>query len=239
MRKEQTNEEKKQQFEYMRSLAFKEKKEKSESKTNEMKKVLSKNTELEAAKIEQYNERQRKIQQQKLELEEQQRVELIKKEERNRYRDIHIKETLKNNENLENQKKSYILEKINIRNEMVEKVQMMKERDNMEKSEYRTIKRIEKEDALKKLSNLQEYERTKIMERLNDKGMKIEEFKVQKSNIVEKKRQTQEEINKKKQEYAEKFENIFKKKNIDVIYLFTYRIKLSDNYNKCSQTILT
>ena len=217
MRKEMINEEKKQQFEYMRSLAFKEKKEKSEARSNEMKKVLAKNTELEQMKIEQYNERQKKIQQHKLEIEEQQRLEQFKKEERNRNRDIHIKETLKNNEKLENQKKYYILDKISKRDDMVNQMRMMKERDNMEKSEMRTIKRIEKEEGLKRLANLQEYERSKILERLSDKDMRIEEFKTQKSIIAEKKRQTQEEINRKKAEYAEKFESIFRKKTIDVI----------------------
>jgi len=49
------------------------------------------------------------------------------------------------------------------------------------------------------------------MEKMN----RIEDYKVQKNIIANQKREMQEQISRKKQQYAEKFEKIFKNKGIE------------------------
>jgi hypothetical protein len=217
LKKEHQNEEKKHQFETMREMAFKSRKDKNEQRNQEIKKVLEKNQEQEQKKVDEYNKKQQIIQQKKQELEVSQISEHKKKIEKMNERDNHIKATLRNNEDLENQKKEYILTKIKERDDMVQRMQMMKERENMEKSESRVIKRYEKDEALKRLSNIQDFEKSRTLGKIYEKNHRIEEFKQQRGVIADKKRFAHDEVNRKKAEYQAKFDSIFKHKNVDVI----------------------
>lgn len=215
LEKQRKNEIKKNQFEELRNLAFKEQKKQSAMRTEEIKKVLMRNEQMEKQKVESYYEKQKQIQQKKEELEEIHKEEIRQKIERQKNRENKIKQTLQMNELMENAKKNEIIEKIEFKEERKKNLQMMKERECMEKSEIIVRKKLEKEENIKRIARMQEYERAKTLERLQEKSMRLEEFKLQKSIIADKKREIQDEISRKKQEYVEKFEKIFKKKNID------------------------
>ena len=93
---------------------------------------------------------------------------------------------------------------------------MLKEREMMEKSESVTLKRIERKEHIKKITQVLEYERQVIQEKLIEKSQKLSNFFSKKNNILNKKREFSNEMLKKKEEYMTKFQSIFKKKQLDV-----------------------
>ena len=93
---------------------------------------------------------------------------------------------------------------------------MLKEREMMEKSESVTLKRIERKEQIKKITQVLEYERQVIQEKLIEKSQKLSNFFSKKNNILNKKREFSNEMLKKKEEYMTKFQSIFKKKQLDV-----------------------
>ena len=117
--KQQQNEMKKQQFEYLRSIAFNNEKTKSFKKSLEIRKVIEKNKDLEIQKINDYNEKQTFIQKRKEELKEFHEEEKRKKLHKIAKTKKKIESVLKVNEKQEETKKSKILEKINFNDEKV------------------------------------------------------------------------------------------------------------------------
>ena len=93
---------------------------------------------------------------------------------------------------------------------------MLKEREMMEKSESVTLKRIERKEHIKKITQVLEYERQVIQEKLIEKSQRLSNFFSKKNNILNKKREFSNEMLKKKEEYMTKFQSIFKKKQLDV-----------------------
>jgi hypothetical protein len=215
LEKQTRNEIKKQQFEKLREIAFRDKQMQALKRSEEIKKVIEKTREMEKMKIVAYNEKQKFIQIKKEELELIQRDEIKNKLERQQMRESKIKQTLQMNEELENNKKSVILQKIEFKEFRRKETSVMRERDFMEKSEINTRKRLEKEENIRRIANMQEEERRRTFQRLNEKNQRLDEFIFQKSMIAGKKREIQDEISRKKQEYVERFDKIFRKKTLN------------------------
>lgn len=98
---------------------------------------------------------------------------------------------------------------------------MIKEREMMEKSEIQNLRKIERKEQIKKISQIQQYEREVFFEKLQEKSYRLQEFMNQKSMMASKRREISSEMSKKKEEYMQKFDKIFKKKQIDVFYSIT------------------
>ena len=152
-------------------------------------------------------------------------IEEIQKEiarntaERNEQRENELKERMEKYLVDEENRKREIMEKIEIRGFKIENMQKEKEREIMERSEFFTKKCIEKQDNIKRIAKLQDYHRSKVLEGLQEKSQKVDEFVMQKSLIAEKKRELQGVIKEKKKDLMQKFDRLFKKKNLDVIIL--------------------
>ena len=215
LEKQKRNEIKKQQFESLREIAFRDKQSEAVKRAEEIKKVIEKTRDMEKMKIVAYHEKQKIIQIKKEELELIQREERKNKLERLQLRDSKIKQTLQMNEELENNKKSVILQKIEFRDFRRKEASLIREREFMERSENNTRKRLDKEENIRIIAKMQEDERHRTFQRLNDKSQRLDEFISQKSMIASKKREVQDEISRKKQEYVERFEKIFKKKTLN------------------------
>ncbi len=86
-------------------------------------------------------------------------------------------ETLKNNEEILNQRKSKILEKIHENEIKVQMVEKLKEQELMNKNEMNIIKSIDREENIKRLSRIQEYQRMKTRFKLEEKSKHFENFK--------------------------------------------------------------
>jgi hypothetical protein len=215
MEKQLHNDMKKQQFEKLREIAFMDKQVQARCRAEEIRKVIEKNENMGKMKVQNYNEKQKIIQMKKEELEEMQKLELMNKQERLRMRESKIKQTLQMNEELELNKKSVILQKMEYKDSKRKEGSMMREREFMERSEMNTRRRLEKEEIIRRIARMQEEERARTLMRLNEKSQRLDEFKSQKSMIADKKREVQDEISRKKQEYIERFDKIFKKKTLN------------------------
>jgi len=90
------------------------------------------------------------------------------------------------------------LEKIGKNDEKILRVNMWKERILMEKSEINNIKVFEKKENLKKITRKQEVEGEEIMQKIEEKSKRFEDFRMQKYMLAEKRKQIQSEISKKK-----------------------------------------
>ena len=211
------NDKKRKSFEDLRELAFKKRKIQSAKRAEDIVKVLEKNDYIEKQRLQEYKEKQSIILSRKFEIEEIQKEMRKMKEEKNEFKENEIRERMDKYFADEERRKKEIMERIEIHDYKIKNLQTEKERENMEKSEMITKKRIEKEENIKRISRLQDYDRSKVLERLQDKNNKVEEFVFQKSLISDKKREMQQVINQKKNELLTKFDKVFKKKNMDVI----------------------
>jgi hypothetical protein len=99
----------------------------------------------------------------------------------------------------------------------------MKERDMMEKSENKNLKRIEKKEQIRKIEHIQEFQRESLNEQLQEKSMRMQELMNQKNEMALKRKEFSTDMAKKKDEYMKIFESIFRKKQLDVIITKLYR----------------
>jgi hypothetical protein len=228
MEKQKLNEEKKLNFENLRELAFKERQDKNAKKSEKIQKVLLNNELHEKQRLYEYKEKQDLIYYRKMELEEMQNEIKKLRGEQNHIKEAEIKEKIFNYYQREEKRKKEIMDKIELKEYRIRYLKEENEREYMEKSEKMTRIRMEKEDKIRRIENLHEYERNIAYKRLMEKDQKLEEFISQKSLILDKKKEMQDYVNKKKKHTLEKFEKIFKKKNIDVINI-SINIK---KYNK-------
>jgi len=217
--KQKINEEKKLNFEYLREIAFKERQDKNAKRAEEIKRVLLNNELHEKQRLEEYKEKQELINYRKMELEEMQNDIKKSREEKNLLKEEEIKEKIFNYYQEEEKRKKEIMDKIELKEFRIKYIKEEKEREIMERSENMTRIRIEKEENIRRIANMQEYERNETYKKLMEKDKKVEEFIGQKSLILDKKREMQDIVSKKKKETLEKFDRIFKKKYIDVKYI--------------------
>ena len=90
-----------------------------------------------------------------------------------------------------------------------------KNMENQEKIEENYKKFLEKQKHMKELENNKDLKREKAMKEIEDKNERIEKFKEEQQLISERKKQVRDEIVRKKEEYDNKFQKMFHKKNID------------------------
>ena len=213
--KEKKNEERKRNFELMRQLDFERKKQESLQREEEMKEVLRRNEDIAREKVISYQEKQKLIEIKKLELGYVTQLKQNEKEEKTKQREDMLRQTLNWNEKLMSEKKLNIIRKIERNDSKVKELNKIKERKLMEKTEHSLRKRIEKEEKFKQLSRIDANEREKVIERINEKSQRQAEFRIQRSFIAEQKREIFDEVSRKKKDYTQKFEQLFKKKKID------------------------
>ena len=105
------------------------------------------------------------------------KIEQHEKQYNKEMKDKKILDTLKNNEEILNQRKSKILEKIQENRKKFEMVSNLKEQEMMNKNEVNMIRNIDRQENIKRLSRIQEYQRMKTMIRLEEKSKYFENFK--------------------------------------------------------------
>ena len=214
--KQKENEEKKHNFEHLRQMAFKERQNKNMKRAEEIQKVLLNNEMMEKQRYIEYRDKQDMINFRKKELDELQNEIKKIREEKNIQKEEEIKEKIFNYYSEEEKRKKEIMDKIENKDYIIKYLKEEKEREIMERSENHTRIRMEKEDNIRRIGKMQEYERENTFKKLMEKNAKVEEFIGQKSLITERKREMQDVINQKKEESIKKFDRIFKKRIIDV-----------------------
>ena len=92
----------------------------------------------------------------------------------------------------------------------------MREREMMEKSENKTLKRFLRVENIKKISRLNEYSKEKYSRDLEGKFQRSQDFMNLKNQMAVKRKDASDELARKKEEYTKKFENIFGKGQMNV-----------------------
>jgi len=110
--KQNKKEERLRHYEYLRDVAFKEGKEKSMKKAEEISKVIEKNREKEERKVDIYNQKQAEIAKRQILIDEENRIEMQKKIEFNRKQEQKIQDVIKHNETLDEERRNSIVFKI-------------------------------------------------------------------------------------------------------------------------------
>lgn len=213
--KQEMNEMKRKEFEKKRMMMQKEKDEEARRKADEIKRVQQMNELLLQEKVEEYNRHQKLLserqKQQEKELEEMNKKRLEETMENNE----RIKSALKKNELNIEMNKERIMKKIKEKEQSTLQVQKEKELMNKKLQEVNIQKRLEQEEKIRQTEVMQMQRREETIEWIKNKTGRVDKFNSQKSVINEQKRQIQDEITRKKQEYSGKFNQIFHQKNIN------------------------
>ena len=107
------------------------------------------------------------------------------------------------------------------------------EKEKLSKKERNKQKNIEKQNNIKELNKKNKIEKENTLKWIKNKMDKMENFKLQKQLISERKRKIRDDIIKKKEEYDEEFKKMFHKKNIDnkmiknIIKMFPNNVKIN------------
>ena len=204
-------------------------KEKEKEKEEKMKIMKERNEILSQKKMYDYNEKQEynKKKQQKI-------IYLLKSKNRERHFFMEDKkqrqeENYSKNEFLLNQKKEDILFKISRRERSVKKTREEQKKKSLLSQGEQIQKKMQKEFRYKQIDQFLENKRNELIEQMNKKGKKIEEFIEYKNNMAQKKLDVYSEIDKERQLNNELFEKVVCKKNIDKSVLNSLKEMFPDN----------
>lgn len=124
----------------------------------------------------------------------------------------------KNRRNLGIKKMEEKFEKMNKemeeKQEKLDKERFMKLNSIALKQEEEYIKQYQKRQNIIRLERINQYRTEKRLEELNEKEMKMEDFKRKKMELIENKAKLTDDMEKEKQNLISRFENTFKKKTL-------------------------
>ena len=165
------------------------------------------------------------------------KINEIKKKERqdkNEQKEQKIRDTLSKNELILNERKNKIINDIKQREFNTQKAWRKRMASAQRAQEEHMEKKLEKEFRVKEIAQQKENKINDTRLKLQDKDKKVESFMKQKYILNEQKKNFSDQINKQKQLYSEKFENLFNKKTIDeqtlnmIKEMFPYNNQISE-----------
>lgn len=161
-----------------------------------------------------YLERQRIAEERKRQIEEQERIELKVRKEREIEKEAQLKKVREQIENEKGIQKESIMAKIDIKDEKVKKTKEEIQKARKEKAGAALIERRDKEEAVKKITRIQEYQREQLMTKLEMKDEKAMKIKLEKAALLEARQNLRKQAAIQKHKAMEEFEKLkMKKKN--------------------------
>ena len=115
------------------------------------------------------------------------------------------------------------------------------EKEKLTKREKNNQKNIDKQNNIKVLNTKNKMEKENKLKLMKNKREKLENFKLQKQLISERKRKIRDDIIKKKEEYDKEFKKMVHKKNIDnkmiknIIKMFPNNVKINSLLNRLKE----
>lgn len=240
-KKEEKNEKRRKKYEEQLKKENEQKSLNAKKKEEEIRHILENKEMIKQKKIENYYEKQRILQ---MKRDQMQKVIDMQKNERkknNEKKEQRIKDTLIKNEEILNQRKNKIINEIKQREYNTQQVWMKKKIDAEKAQEEHMEKKLEKEFRVKEIAQQKENKINDTRMKLQEKDNKLENFMKKKYFINEQKRSISQEINKQKELYNTKFENLFNKKIIDeqtlnsIREMFPYNNQIKDIINEYNE----
>ena len=227
--KERENEEQRKRYEKQMKKENELKLLNAQKKEEEIKLILEKNEMLKQQKIDNYYEKQRILAMKREEMEKKNEIKKREREMKNEEKEQRIKDTLNKNEILLNERKNKIINDIKKRENNTQINWRKKKENQMRAQEENMEKKIDKEFRMKEIAQKNQNKINDTRMKLYDKDKKVENFLRQKHILNEQKKIFSEQVCKQKQLYSEKFDNIFRKKNIDEQTLTSIKNMFPDN----------
>ena len=234
--KQKKKEIKQKEFEELKIKEHLKEKELSIKKEQEIKDVLLRNKKIEKKRINDYKEKQKQIELKRKEIKKNQNIENEIKIKENLEKEQHIKDILVKNEILEKEKKKKIMKLINKKEENFLINHQRKINENILKAEESQEYRILKEEKIKALSRIQEYDRNQLYKTILEKSERLNELNSQKLKIIEKKKLMKDKILRKKEKYTEQFQLITSSKGFNLESI-KFIEKIFPNNEKINQLI--
>ena len=234
--KQKKKEIKQKEFEELKIKEHLKEKELSIKKEQEIKDVLLRNKKIEKKRINDYKEKQKQIELKRKEIKKNQNIENEIKIKENLEKEQHIKDILVKNEILEKEKKKKIMKLINKKEENFLINHQRKINENILKAEESQEYRILKEEKIKALSRIQEYDRNQLYKNILEKSERLNELNLQKLKIIEKKKLMKDKILRKKEKYTEQFQLITSSKGFNLESI-KFIEKIFPNNEKINQLI--
>ena len=234
--KQKKKEIKQKEFEELKIKEHLKEKELSIKKEQEIKDVLLRNKKIEKKRINGYKEKQKQIELKREEIKKNQNIENEIKIKEILEKEQHIKDILVKNEILEKEKKKKIMKLINKKEENFLINHQRKINENILKAEESQEYRILKEEKIKALSRIQEYDRNQLYKNILEKSERLNELNLQKLKIIEKKKLMKDKILRKKEKYTEQFQLITSSKGFNLESI-KFIEKIFPNNEKINQLI--
>jgi len=167
--------------------------------------------------------------------EEDERRGLKEKQKRDIEREQHRKNVQGKMSKIEEERREGILHKLGETDEMVKRTQEAAEKERKEKSLSTAIKRRDREENVKRIEKINEYQRGKTMEKILMDNERAEKIRMEKESLLMARQNLRKQIDSQKEEMLEVFEKVKKKGKLDAEDL--KKLKLQETSPKDSKNI--
>ena len=211
-KRQKESEEKRVILEKKRLEHIEELRKKGAEKEKQIQHVVEVNKQQEELRFKIYQESVAKAEQLQMELQREKEKEMRVKLEREREKQAHIAQVRTRMEAIESDRVSRILEKQTQKDTVIQKTREKQQFEVTLRRNEVEMKRKDRFDAVQKLSRIQDYQKLKVLAKIQSDAERAIEVQRQKELLFEQRRKLRENITAKKKEILEKFEAI-KKKN--------------------------
>lgn len=163
---------------------------------------------MENKRKEEYFQAQAEALERKRKLEELEKIEFLKKKQQEIENERLRKAVKEKFDAILQEKKDHLLRKIEKNAEKAEKSQVSRTLEARERHNADVLKRFVKKDRVSTLKLKQEWEKSKIMQKLSENAEKTEEIKRQRLEILDTRKRIREEIAVNKKDIMEKFAKV-------------------------------
>lgn len=209
LEKQRVNEVRKKMFEKQKLNDLKKREEEAQKKAEIIKQTIEQRDLLIQKRVDDYNKKQEIIKEKRLELEQKMNKENEYKILKNKEREEKMKQIKFKNDELMQIKKNSILAKIQKNEENTNLAKIKKDNLNQKIIEKHLEQELSKKIQIEKVAEIQKHKRLNILEGIQERNERFEEFQRQKQIINQRKKIMSEEMSRKKEEYINNFSKIF------------------------------
>ncbi|MDR3582048.1 MAG: hypothetical protein P4L67_02110 [Candidatus Pacebacteria bacterium] len=116
----------------------------------------------------------------------------------------------------EESRKNEIRTKMQQTDEMVHSTQARAEKERKKKYSYNVIKRTDRQETVKRISKINDYQREKILERIENDNERAERIRMEKAALLDTRQKLRKEVDLQKTKVLDVFERMKRKGKIDV-----------------------
>ncbi len=117
---------------------------------------------------------------------------------------------------MEERRKKSIIDKRNDQDVKMMTAQQIKDLEHRFKKELEYLKRKDRQETVERIQRIQQYEREKVMEKIQSDDVRTLQLKAERNNLLAARREMRSQADKQKEEMMKAFEKMQAKGKIDV-----------------------